>query len=241
MSILSIIIPAYNEEGTVGAVVRAVAEVDIGAMRKEIIVVDDGSDDGTAEAAARAGRDAPAGADFTLLRHEKNKGKGAALKTGLAACAGDWVLVQDADLECDPADYPVLLRPVLAGEADAVFGSRILQSANAPRSVFYHYGGIFLSRCFNAFFGTSFTDITGCYKVFPRSVVPALLALPSDGFAFDAVEMPYALSRIGVVKEVPVRYRPRTRTQGKKLHWLDGARDLRAMARIKIFGPDAFL
>ncbi len=231
---LSIIIPAYNEEHTIAEVIARAADVALGGIEKEIIVVDDGSGDATGETAAHAEKSIK-NAAVRLVSHDQNRGKGAAIKTGLFMCTGDYALIQDADMECDPEDYPALIAPILKGEADMVCGSRILNKNNAPKNAFYYYGGVFLSRLFNAMFRTSFTDITGCYKVFPRRVIPSLLTLPSDDFVFDAVELPYALSRSGRIKEVPVRYAPRARAQGKKLHWTHGARCVPAMVRLKFF------
>lgn len=229
---LSIIIPAYNEEKTLKEVLNRIAQVDLGALEKEVIAVNDGSRDATDRALADAAHNTPL--CLILISHARNRGKGAAIKTGLSACTGDYILIQDADDECDPNDYPALLRPILEKRTDSVAGSRILHKENAPRSALYHYGGMFLSACFNAFFKTSLTDITGCYKVFPRRMVPAIRALPSDDFVFDAVELPYTLARSGTIEEIPVRYTPRGRAQGKKLHWMHGVKCLPAMIRLKL-------
>lgn len=231
---LSIIIPAYNEENTIAEVIGRAADVPLGGIEKEIIVVNDGSNDETGAVAASTEKSIK-NARIRLVSHTHNRGKGAAIKTGLSVCTGDYILIQDADMECDPKDYPALIAPILKREADIVCGSRILNKNNASKNAFYHYGGVFLSRLFNMMFRTSFTDITGCYKLFPRRVIPKLLSLQSDDFVFDAIELPYALSRSGKIREVPVRYAPRARKQGKKLHWTHGVRCVPAMVRLKFF------
>lgn len=228
MQTLSVVIPVYNERASVLRVLEAVERSDTGSVAKEMIVVDDGSTDGTRDALKQL-----EGTDrYRIAYHDQNRGKGAALKTGFLLATGDYVLTQDADFEYDPADYPALLAPVLAGEADIVFGSRNLKPNNIPFSAIYFYGGRLTTVAFNFIFGTAFTDIHTGYKLFPARLIPKLLDLPGNGFVFDAVELTYALAAAGRIREVPIRYRARARAEGKKLDWRDGFRCLAAMARI---------
>lgn len=239
MQTLSIIIPVYNERRTIREIIANVRASDTASMAKEIVVVDDGSTDGSRDVL----RSLPADPSLKVIFQERNTGKGGALKRGFAEAAGDYLLIQDADLEYDPADYPLLIEPVRSGRADVVFGSRNLRPNNVPFSAVYFYGGRLTTRLFNMLFGTSFTDIHTCYKLFPARFVPPLLYLPSDDFVFDAVELTRALARLGRVVEVPIRYRARRRAEGKKLDWRQGVRCVLAMLRIRLglVRPGAFL
>jgi glycosyltransferase involved in cell wall biosynthesis len=218
---LSIIIPAYNEQRTIEAVIRRVQAVDLGAIGKEIIVVDDASRDDTGTVLKQI-------AGIRFLSHTINAGKGAALNTGISAATGDIVIFQDADLEYMPEDYSVVIKPLLDGQCDAVMGSRFLRE----RPVFWgkhkspylsHYiGNLLILWVTNALYGKRFTDYEGCYKAFSRSV---LLETPveSKGFEFDN-ELMCKLMRKGFrIAEVPIQYAPRTYAQGKKITWRHGA------------------
>lgn len=217
---ISIIIPAFNEEKTIAAVIRRVEAVVLGGMKKEIIVVNDASTDRTSEVLK----------DFRniqVISHVRNAGKGAALSTGINAATGDMVIFQDADLEYTPEDYPVMIQPLIDGRCDAVMGSRFLRE----RPVFWgkrrspylnHYiGNLLIILITNFLYGKRFTDYEGCYKAFTRSI---LLDTPiqSTGFEFDN-ELICKLMRKGVrIGEVPIQYHPRTYAQGKKITWRHG-------------------
>lgn len=235
MKILSIIIPVFNERGSIEAVLRRVESQDTRPFTQEIIVVDDGSTDGSREIIGRL----ESGGRVRAVYHSRNRGKGAALKSGLAAARGEYLLIQDADFEYDPQDYRALLRPILDGPAQIVFGSRNLKPNNVPYGALYFYGGRLTTMAFNIVFGTAFTDIHTGYKLFPRQFIPRLLSLPGNGFVFDAVELTYELAAGGRVVEVPIRYRARSRAEGKKLNWRDGFKCLAAMIRIALFGQSA--
>jgi glycosyltransferase involved in cell wall biosynthesis len=217
---LSIVIPAYNEEATIERVIRRVQAVDLGAIEKEIIVVDDGSRDGT-------GRILQAIPNIRHLTHTRNVGKGAALTTGFRAATGDIILIQDADLEYDPQDYAAVIQPIVEGRADAVIGSRFILYrmtffGNRRSPYLSHYlGNLLVTTITNLLYGQRFTDYEGCYKAFRRSLV-ASTPISATGFEFDN-ELMCKLFRKGArVVEVPIRYTPRTYESGKKITWRHG-------------------
>lgn len=213
---LTVVIPTYNEAGTLQEVVARVQAVDVPA---EIIVVDDASTDGSAEVAARIAASAD---NVTLLRHDRNQGKGRALRTGFEAATGDFVIVQDADLEYDPADYPKLLNPLLEGRADAVYGSRFLTSSEHRVLYFWHYlGNRLLTLLSNLATDLNLTDMESCYKVFRRELLQSIV-LEEDRFGFEP-EITAKIAKAGArVYEVGISYHGRTYEQGKKIRPRDG-------------------
>lgn len=216
-STLSIIIPCYNEAATIAEVVAKVAAAPLpSGWGREIIVVDDGSGDET-RAALEGLDEKEFSAPVRVVYRGKNGGKGAAVKDGLRLAAGDYCVIQDADLEVDPIQYTDLLQPILTGEAQATFAYRVLAAPGAPKNTVLFYGGKLVSSLFNIAFGTRLRDIPCCYKLFPRRCIPALLEAPSENFVFDAIEMTYVINRECSVVQVPVTYRPRSRAQGKKI------------------------
>ena len=223
---LSVIVPVFNEETTVAQLLESVAGAplpeDIRSL--EIISVDDRSSDGTL--AVLEGWSAPPRADgvgvsFCVKRHDQNLGKGAALKTGFAAASGDILLIQDADLEYDPAEYPGLLCPIIQGKADVVYGSRFL---GGPHRVlfFWHYqGNRFLTLLSNMLTDLNLTDMETCYKVFKAEVLDRF-SLESRRFGFEP-EFTAKIARSGCrIYEVPISYHGRTYEEGKKIGWKDG-------------------
>jgi glycosyltransferase involved in cell wall biosynthesis len=223
---LSVVVPIYNEERTAVALLDRVAGAPLPAAIEEleVVAVDDGSADGSwprLEAWRPAPRADRRPVECRLLRHERNRGKGATLRTGFAAVTGDVVLVQDADLEYDPAQYPVLLQPILDGHADVVYGSRFL---GGPHRVlfFWHYlGNRFLTLVSNIFTDLNLTDMETCYKVFRTELLRGL-ELRSDRFGFEP-EITARLARTGCrIYEVPISYHGRTYAEGKKIGWRDG-------------------
>ena len=224
---LSIVIPVYNEAATISNIVDHVRSVDVG-LEKEILLVDDCSRDGTREVLEKLGQ---AGADLKVLFHAVNQGKGAALRTGFGAATGDVVLIQDADLEYDPKEYPRLLQPILDGHADVVYGSRFL-GGGAHRVVFYwHYlGNLLLTTLSNMTTNLNLTDMEVCYKVFKREVIQSI-PLKENRFGFE-VEITAKIARRKLkIYEVPISYYGRDYSEGKKIGWKDGFSALRCIVK----------
>ncbi|MCA1648023.1 MAG: glycosyltransferase family 2 protein, partial [Chloroflexi bacterium] len=209
---LSIVIAAYNEAGTIRDIVRKVRAT---PFTKEIIVVDDGSTDGTREILSEI-----AGDDLRVIVHERNQGKGAALKTGFAAANGDYVIVQDADLEYDPHDYGTLLEPLVAGKADVVYGSRFLGSSRRVLFFWHMVANNMLTLFSNMVTNLNLTDMETGYKAFRIEVVRRL-SLKSKRFGVEP-EITAKIARLGCrVYEVPIAYHGRTYEEGKKIKWTD--------------------
>jgi glycosyltransferase involved in cell wall biosynthesis len=226
---LSVVVPAYNEEATLADVVRRVLKLE---HLLEVVVVDDCSDDGTG-AAARAL--AEADARVRVLRHERNRGKTEALKTGFAETRGEIVIVQDADLEYDPQEIPEVIRPILEGRADVVYGSRFLVRRAARVLYFYHYlankGLTFLS---NLLTNINLTDVETGYKAFRGDIIRQM-RINSSGFGFE-VEVTAKMSKLGcAVYEVPISYYGRTYDEGKKIGFADGLQALWLILRFNLF------
>jgi glycosyltransferase involved in cell wall biosynthesis len=210
---LSIIIPLYNEEKTIRSVLAAVRQAPLPAdMEHEIVVVDDGSKDGSAEVVENLNL-----ADVVLLRHKKNKGKGAAVKTALASITGDIVLIQDADLEYDPDEYQILLKPIIEGKADVVYGSRFVTAASHRVHLYRHYlGNILLTFISNLFSNYNLSDMETCYKVFKADLAKKL-ELREKGFGFEA-EITQKFARLKArMYEVGISYYGRDFEEGKKI------------------------
>jgi len=216
---LSIIIPVYNEEKTIEAVLRKIAAQNIAPWEKEIIVVDDGSTDNskaTISAFATASADKE---NCKIISHDKNNGKGAALRTAIAAATGDAVIVQDADLEYDPADFPRLLRELGDPTVDAVYGSR---NISPERRGYPHYvlGVAILTTLTNLLYNARLTDTYTCYKLIRTSVLRSLRS-ESNGFEWEAEVTAKLLRRGHRIVEIPIGYRPRSFREGKKIRFRD--------------------
>lgn len=224
---LSIVVPIYNEVATIERIVEAIKSVDIG-MEKEIVLVDDCSKDGTRDLLQQMQAKDPS---LAVYFHEVNQGKGGALHTGFQKATGDYVLIQDADLEYDPHEYPQLLAPLLSGRADVVFGSRFL-GGGPHRVVFYwHFvGNRFLTWLSNMTTNLNLTDMEVCYKVFKREVIQAI-PLREKRFGFE-VEITAKVARRHLrVYEVPISYYGRDYSEGKKIGWKDGVSAIRCILR----------
>ena len=222
---VSVVIPVFNEERTVTAMLDRVAAAPFPAevAEVELVVVDDCSRDGTAAllAAYRLPETSSRSVRLALRRHDVNRGKSAALRTGFAAATGDVLIVQDADLEYDPSDYPALLGPIVAGNADVVYGSRFLSGPHRVLFFWHSVGNRFLTTLSNVFTDLNLSDMETCYKVFTRAVKDRL-RLTSDRFGFEP-EFTARVARMGVrIYEVPISYHGRTYADGKKIGWKDG-------------------
>jgi glycosyltransferase involved in cell wall biosynthesis len=218
----SVVMPVYNEKDYIDEIIRRTLAAPV---EKELIIVDDYSTDGTR---ARLEEIARASADgrIRVLFHDKNRGKGAALRTGFAAATGDVVIVQDADLEYDPSEYPKLMAPILEGKADVVYGSRFVGGESHRVLYFWHsVANKVLTLLSNMFTDLNLTDMETCYKVFRREIIQAV-KLTEDRFGFE----PEVTARIAALKcrvyEVGVSYSGRTYEEGKKVGWKDGVRTL---------------
>lgn len=234
---LSVIVPSFNEERTIAQILDLVRDVDLSGplgmkVEKEIIVVDDGSTDSTRGILAEYSR-LP---DVRVILHECNRGKGAAVRTGFAAATGDIVIIQDADAEYDPREFPSLLDPIVTGRADVVYGSRL--SGGRPQRVymFWHLlGNRFLTLLTNVLFNSTLTDMETGYKVFRKEVVDSF-DLKSDDFRIEPEMTAQVLRNPHLrVYELPISYYGRTYAEGKKITWRDGIGALTTLLRCRFF------
>ena len=229
---LSVIIPVYNEAATLKALLVSVAAVDAG-VEKELVIVDDCSTDGTRDVLKAIAVEHPA---WRVVFHERNRGKGAALRTGFAAATGDVLLVQDADLEYDPREYPLLLKPIIEGHADVVYGSRFLGGGPHRVCFFWHsVGNKVLTTFSNMMTNLNLTDMEVCYKVFRREVL-AGIALKEERFGFEVEITAKIARRRWRIYEVPVSYYGRSYEEGKKITWRDGFRALWCILKYRVAG-----
>jgi glycosyltransferase involved in cell wall biosynthesis len=225
---LSVVIPCYNELGTIGRVVQAVQACPIKDL--EIIIVDDCSTDGTRDLLPALAHQVA-----QIIYHSQNRGKGAALRTGFAAATGDIVVVQDADLEYDPQEFPDLIAPILSGRADVVFGSRF--AGGRPHRVVYYWhmvGNKFLTTLSNMFTNINLSDMETCYKAFRREVIQAV-RIEENRFGFEP-EVTAKVAKMGCrIYEVGISYYGRTYQEGKKIGWKDGFRAIYCIFKYNLF------
>jgi glycosyltransferase involved in cell wall biosynthesis len=224
---LSIVMPVYNERATIATILD---HVQSSGLADEIIVVDDASSDGTREVLAGIARNHPR---LKLVLHESNRGKGAALRTGLAAATGDLILVQDADLEYDPRDYPALLQPILDGRADVVFGSRFLGGPRRTTMFWHMVANQLLTLTTNILYNSILTDMETGYKLFKREVIQGI-RLRSNRFDIEPEITAKLLKRKIRIFEVPISFNPREYSEGKKIRMRDAFSAVWALLRYRI-------
>jgi len=218
---LSIIIPVYNESKTVREILRRIEKVNLGKIKKEIILVDDFSTDGSREIIKKSNK------KYKKVFQEKNQGKGAALKAGIKASSGDFIIFQDADLEYNPDDYEKLLKPILDKKTNITFGSRFINQKfvifgkNRIVHPTHYIGNKSLNFIFNLLYGTKLTDVEPCYKMF-RSKILKDINVATNGFEYDIELMCKLVKKGHRILQIPIRYNPRNFNQGKKINWRDG-------------------
>jgi glycosyltransferase involved in cell wall biosynthesis len=215
MKKVSIVIPVYNEKSTILKILEEVEKSDTLGLEKEIILVDDGSINGTKEILKNLET------KYQIIYHQQNLGKGAAVRTGFGKATGDIILIQDADLELNPENYPKILKPILSGETEVVYSSRYQE--HNPTYYYRHYylGGKLISYLTNIFYGSKLSDVYCGYKVFKADVLKSL-ELESNGFGIEQELTIKTLKKGYKIKEVSISYYPRTREEGKKIRWWDG-------------------
>lgn len=226
---LSIVMPVYNESATIKKAVESVLSVDL-PIEKELIVVDDGSRDGTRDILKQI-----TDPRVRIFYHEKNKGKGGALKTGFNSVNGDIVIIQDADLEYNPSDYAHLVNPIVDNHADIVYGSRFLSGPHRVLLFWHYIGNKMITLVANILFNINFTDIETGYKAFRSSILKEI-TFSSNSFGFEAEFTAKAAKRRYRIYEVPIQYAGRTYEEGKKITWRDGFIALCILLRYRICG-----
>jgi glycosyltransferase involved in cell wall biosynthesis len=229
---VSIVVPVFNESAYVGALLERVAKAPLPAgVEREIVVVDDASTDGTRDLLRQLS--AEGRLPLRLFEQPVNQGKGAALRRGFAEAAGDVVIIQDADLEYDPAEYPTLLQPILDDKADVVFGSRFLSGPHRVLLFWHYVGNKVLTTISNMFSNLNLTDMETCYKVFRRSLLDGV-TLRSNRFGIEPELTAKLAKKRARIYEVPISYHGRTYEEGKKIGWKDGFSALWAIVRYNL-------
>ncbi len=228
---LSIIMPVYNERHTLKQIIKEVMQLNIKDVEKEVIIIDDGSTDGSREilkSLERFGK-----GDCKIFYHRKNLGKGTAVNTGIQRSSGDIIIIQDADLEYDPKEIPKLLQPIINNEVEVVYGSRFLRH-HKPQYPVYYFGNIVLSWVTTLIFFTKITDMETCYKVFKREVIKDI-KLKARGFDLEPEITAKILKNGYKIKELSISFRPRKFEEGKKITWKDGLMAIFYLLKYRFF------
>lgn len=224
MNKITVLVPVYNEKKSLGEILKRIEDVDFG-LEKEIILIDDYSTDGT--------RDLYSELPYKVLYHEKNMGKGAALRTGLRAATGDIIIIQDADLEYNPKDYKPLVELIVKDTADVVYGSRLADTRNSGKFLLLSYlANVTLSMMTRILYGTYLTDMETCYKAFRADVIKDI-TIESNRFDFEPEITAKVLKKGVRFMEVPISYNARTEDEGKKIGWRDGVQAIWALIKYR--------
>ena len=224
---VSVIIPVYNEEKTFLELLNKVKKTNI---KKEIIIVNDGSKDKTKEILQKI-KDP----NITIINHERNQGKGTAIRTGLNKAIGDIIIIQDADLEYDPSDYERLIAPIVKGEASVVYGTRMFSLSKKDMHTLHYYGNRVLTLITNMIFRSKLSDMETCYKVFKKDVIKNINPLRAKRFDIEPELTAKFLKNGYKIYEVPIKFNPRTFKEGKKITWLDGLKALYYLVKYRFF------
>ncbi len=224
---LSVIIPVYNEEKTILSILNKVQALDI--IKKEIIIVNDGSNDNTKNILEKIKNK-----NVKIFHHIKNQGKGAAIRTGITKTTGDIIIIQDADLEYDPTDYGKLLSPMINKGASVVYGTRMLSLSKKDMQTMHYFGNRFLTFITNVLYGSKISDMETCYKVFKSEVIKNI-NLRATGFDFEPEITAKLLKKEYKIYEVPIKFKPRSFTEGKKITWFDGLKAVYYLIKYRFF------
>lgn len=228
---ITVIIPVYNELKTIEEIIEKVRAVDLGENKQEIIIVDDFSTDGTREILRKIEEEKP---DLKIFFHEENQGKGAAIRTAQKNVTGDVVIIQDADLEYNPEEYPHLLKPILEGKADVVYGSRFSSGTHRVLFFWHYLGNKFLTTLSNMFTNLNLTDMETCYKIMKTSIFKSI-DLKSNRFGFEPEITAKIARKKCVIYEIGISYFGRDYAEGKKIGWKDGVSAIYCILRFNLF------